>query len=77
MIKRYCDVRGCKNESWKEQIDVCCGWLQSTKDSNKTEEFQPFEKPNLIKKDLCEKHFKIWCKATYEAFYGEVKNHKV
>lgn len=69
-VKIKCDIKGCKNKAAHEQIDCCTGWLEETSGSNiPTTKYKPFEKPTFGKKDLCEKHFKIWCEATYKAFY--------
>ena len=74
MKKIYCDVLGCNEEAYKEQLDCCSGWTESiTSSFLNTEKFKPFEKPIISKKDLCEKHFKLWCKSTYEAFYHKTK----
>ena len=74
MKKTFCDIDGCGEEAYVEDVDVCIGWIDWSKDaSKKRTTFKPFDKPAKRKKDLCEKHYKIWCRATYEAFHGKVE----
>lgn len=64
-----CDI--CKEDAYHE-VDVCHGFIESTTDSEGTSEYKPFEviRDHQVRKtDLCEKHYKIWCKATYLAFW--------
>jgi hypothetical protein len=74
MKKTFCDVKGCEEEAEKE-VDVCTGWLVSRDSRILTipkEEFKPFERPTVRKRDLCSKHLREWCKATYESLYGKI-----
>lgn len=65
MIKRLCDIPGCKKETWSwQEVDVCTGYTEVSISSFETKKYKPFEKPYVSKKDLCEKHFLQWCKAT-------------
>ena len=73
MKRVYCDFPRCKQEAWKEQLDVCWGYRTSSESSFKKVKYKPFEKPTLEKRDLCKKHFKIWCKVIYEGFFGRVR----
>jgi len=65
MKKNYCDIRGCKEEAYNLEVMMCSGWKESSGDIK----YKPFELPELSKKDLCDKHFDKWCKATYKAFW--------
>lgn len=71
----YCDIPKCKETSYKEDIDRCHGWDESHYDSltDRKVVYRPFQKPNTTKSDLCEAHYKAWCRATYEVFFGKVK----
>jgi len=72
MKKTYCDIPGCQEEA-HEEVDVCHGYSLSTESNDKKTTYEPFEKPNLRKTDLCEKHFRAWCKATYGCFWKNEK----
>lgn len=65
-----CDVQGCKKYG-VESVDTCYGWLERSDPPPK--EFNPFEKPDFGKRDLCAVHFKAWCKGSYESLYGKVR----
>jgi hypothetical protein len=71
MKKTYCDVKGCGEEAFNE-VDSCMGWL----DSSGNEHFKPFQKPTVRKIDLCFFHYRVWCEATYSAFYKLPPNYK-
>ena len=56
-----CDVKGCKKEAW-EEVECCVGWIVEDKFGKK---YRKLEKPiKYEKKDLCEEHYKKWCKLT-------------
>jgi len=70
-----CDVQGC---DWKSTWDIftvktCRGYA----DRINSEKIRPFDRPNIEKMDLCREHYILWCKTTYELFYGEVKDDEV
>lgn len=67
-----CDIRGCEERAVKEQVDMCTGYSDYYGTFEETTQYEPFEKPSVGKRDLCKKHFKIWCEATYTAFYKVV-----
>lgn len=68
MKTRVCDI--CGKEALHHKIDVCHGFTTKTEGRDGTFNYKPFEKNlKVSKKDLCEKHFKDWCKATYTAFW--------
>lgn len=71
MERCFCDVEGCKEIAFQKQIDVCTGWLHSTDSFFGKKDFKPFERPNVSSRDLCEKHFMQWCRATYTALFGD------
>lgn len=71
MKKTFCDINGCNEEAEVEQIDVCVGWLSSSTDSSGTTAYEPFEHPDVRKRDLCSQHFRMWCKATYGIFHEQ------
>lgn len=71
-MKKYtCDINGCEEEAIRHDIDVCNGYMASSGvyKSEKITTYEPFEKPSIQKYDLCEKHFRQWCKATYDINY--------
>ncbi len=68
MKKIFCDAPNCKEEADKEDLIICRGYLKSSGSIT----YIPFEKPKLGKMDLCETHFRMWCKSTYELFF-EIK----
>lgn len=72
--KRFCDIAGCNEETWREKVDVCIGWLEATEYGGKRTNFKPFEHPDVVKRDLCDKHYRMWCRATYEIFHGKVES---
>jgi len=75
MRKIFCDIRGCKGEAVVEDINVCVGWTDYIEGfDGKKETFKPFNKPDVRKMDLCEKHYRIWCKFTYNAFFGGIES---
>ena len=68
-----CDVIDCGKRRYKK-VDCCRGWIIED-DLNKL--YKKMEKPtNVIKTDLCEKHWKEWCKLTIKLLRmnKEVKN---
>ena len=68
-----CDVGNCKKKA-NQNLDVCHGWTESESSSIGSEKrFKPFQRPHTMKYDLCETHFKKWCRATYVSMYGKVK----
>lgn len=73
MKRTYCDFPKCKEEAWTEQVDVCWSYRTSSESGSEIEKYKPFEKPILEKRDLCKRHFKVWCRAIYEAFFGKVR----
>ena len=73
MKKIFCDVPNCKEKAHKEDLITCRGYLTSTSSiKHFSIEYLPFESPKLEKMDLCKKHFRMWCKSTYELFF-EIK----
>jgi hypothetical protein len=77
VTKTFCDAPGCKEEVYGEDpVDVCSGFMTRREQPGKPpEDFEPFEKGVTIRKlDLCPKHRKLWCKATYYAFFGDPKD---
>lgn len=74
VTKKFCDVEGCDEEAF-ESVDVCYGWLESQQREGEPEKkFERFEQPDVGKRDLCFKHYKLWCAATYTVIQGEKKN---
>jgi hypothetical protein len=68
--KHFCDIEGCKQEASNLDVQMCSGWKVSSQNSFGVEiSYGVFEKPIIIKKDLCDKHFKEWCRATYNTFW--------
>jgi hypothetical protein len=65
--KTFCDV--CNAETYGDSADVCHGYKKSSECGGVTEKFKPFEKPKVSKTDLCAKHYKLWCEATYNCFW--------
>jgi len=65
MIKTFCDIPNCKREA-RNNVDFCSGFTTSCG----SKKFKPFEKSIVIKKDLCDTHYKKWCKVIYDAFFG-------
>jgi len=71
-----CDIEGCNEpvHSKGKQIDFCTGYINYTESSfNGRTNYEPFERPNINKRDLCENHLRIWCKAVHDAFFGKVE----
>lgn len=63
-----CDIGGCGEDAYNT-VDICSGFVTN---DFKGKEYKPFElvrDHQVSKHDLCEKHYKIWCKATYIAFW--------
>ncbi len=55
-----CDVIGCKEHGYKK-VDCCNGWVIS----DHIKDYKKMEKPNDPRKqDLCESHYRAWCKLT-------------
>lgn len=67
--KHFCDIPCCNEEAIKLGIDMCTGYLITTGKIK----YEPFERPQVLKHGLCEKHFKAWCKATYGIIPLEVE----
>jgi hypothetical protein len=75
MKRHYCDIEGCKEEAYNLEVQVCSGYKQSTESTGEPKiVYKPFEVPRVSMKDLCNKHFEKWCRATYKCFWGKVKN---
>jgi hypothetical protein len=74
MNKKICDIKGCGKDAY-HTVDVCMGWIDTRQKWEEPEQkFKPFEEGlNVQRLGLCDKHFKLWCRATYEAFFGKVK----
>ena len=69
-----CDAKDCKDEA-SRSVDVCHGFTASIEPTVGTiQYFKPFTKnADVVKFDLCERHFIAWCRATYECFFGKPK----
>lgn len=69
-----CDAKDCKEEAF-HSVDVCHGFTSSIEGpSGAARHFKPFTKgADVVKFDLCERHFIAWCRATYVCFFGEPK----
>jgi len=55
------------------EILVCNGYSINERGDGYNIEYKPFEKPELKKIDLCDEHFKKWCKLTYSLYEVQEK----
>lgn len=62
-----CDAPDCKEDAYY-RVKTCRGYKKSTGDIT----YECFEKPTLGKMDLCKKHYRQWCEATYKVFFKVV-----
>lgn len=75
--KHFCDIPNCKEEAVRLDIDMCTGYTLGTQNEDRSFKYEPFERPEVVKCDLCKKHFKAWCKATYTIALFEVKQNDI
>jgi len=62
-----CDIPKCDAAAY-HNVDMCHGFLESYG----RQQYAPFDRVrsgDILKTDLCNKHFKQWCIATYTAFF--------
>jgi hypothetical protein len=72
MKMTFCDIKGCKGEAYHE-VDVCMGYTSSSSDSGVSTHYEPFERSQILKRDLCTKHYRKWCECTYNFLLKESK----
>jgi len=74
--KHFCDIPNCNEEAYKLDIEMCSGYYTSSKNysTGKKIIYEPYERPTTKKYDLCDKHFKEWCNATYTIIKENVEN---
>jgi len=68
----FCDIPGCKEEAYYN-VDVCMGYTDYTEGYGGRTQYEPYEKAQVYKRDLCEKHHRKWCESTYNFFKKERK----
>lgn len=77
--QKICDARNKKGKVCGDPachtVDVCTGWIYERSGTDiPTQHFKPFEEGVSVNKlDLCDYHYALWLKATYEAVYGKVE----
>ena len=68
-----CDIEDCKKKASERKVKLCSGYTEEEGSSDGRTVYKPFENPDISELDLCRKHFKDWCEATYNAFWKKVK----
>ena len=72
MKMTFCDIMGCKEEAFHE-VDVCMGYTQSMIGGGTDIKYEPYERSQVLKRDLCTKHYRKWCESTYKFLLKESK----
>ena len=69
-------MRNCNKEVKKKDISICSGYKISYESRSGAINYEPFEKPTIIKVDLCDKHLRMWCELTYSLYIKIRENEK-
>lgn len=66
-----CDIRGCTEDAFRNDVDICSGYKMQTESQYGTTVYKPFEVPSFRKVDLCRRHLRQWCELTYQLYNGK------